>query len=216
MRSKEQAADYRYFPDPDLLPLIVDDEWIAKTRSTLPELPNQAFERFRSMYGLDDYFCELLTEEKLLLQYYDQAISIHNNPVSVANWITTELFGRLNKEGLEMSRCPISPENLAGLVKLIDDGVISGKIAKTVFDQMFSTSATPESIVESRGLKQISDSGELKKVVEQIIASNPEQVQAYRDGKTKMFGFFVGQVMRATEGKSNPQMVNELLTELLK
>lgn len=216
MRSKEQAEDYRYFPDPDLLPLVVDNEWIEKVRGSLPELPQQAFQRFKRMYGLDDYYCELLTDEKLIAKYYDHALSIHNNPAAIANWITTELFGRLNKEGLSMDQCPVSPEDLAALVKLIDDGTISGKIAKTVFDEMFSSSTSPKSIIESRGLSQVSDPNEIVAIIDRVIAANPEQVAAYRGGKTKMFGFFVGQVMKESEGKANPKLVNDLLQEKLK
>ena len=168
------------------------------------------------MYGLEDYYCELLTEEKVIARYYDQAVSIHSNPGAIANWVTTELFGRLNKEGLNMSKCPVSPEDLAGLVKLIDDDVISGKIAKTVFDEMFSTSNSPKSIIELRGLSQLSNPAEIAAVVDRVLAANPEQLAAYRAGKTKMFGFFVGQIMKETEGKANPKLVNDLLQERLK
>jgi aspartyl-tRNA(Asn)/glutamyl-tRNA(Gln) amidotransferase subunit B len=216
MRSKEHAEDYRYFPDPDLLPLVIDSDWIEKMRSALPELPQQVFNRFKKMYQLDDYYAELLTEEKHVARYYDQAVTIHNNPASVANWITTELFGRLNKEGVSMENCPISPENLADMVKLIDDDVISGKIAKTVFDEMFSTGASPKSIVEARGLMQLSDPGAIEAIVDRVIANNPKQVDSYRGGKVQLFGFFVGQVMKESDGKANPKMVNELLEKKLK
>lgn len=216
MRSKEQAEDYRYFPDPDLPPLVVESDWVEKVRAALPELPQQTFQRFKKMYGLEDYYCELLTEEKVIARYYDQAVSIHSNPGAIANWVTTELFGRLNKEGLNMSKCPVSPEDLAGLVKLIDDDVISGKIAKTVFDEMFSTSNSPKSIIELRGLSQLSNPAEIAAVVDRVLAANPEQLAAYRAGKTKMFGFFVGQIMKETEGKANPKLVNDLLQERLK
>lgn len=216
MRSKEQAADYRYFPDPDLLPLIVDSDWIEKVKAGLPELPQQAFKRFRKMYELDDYYCELLTEEKFVARYYDQAIAIHNNPSGIANWITTELFGRLNKDNRSMADCPISPEHLATLVKLIDEEVISGKIAKSVFDEMFHTGASPESIVQSRGLSQITDATTIEEIVERVISKNPQQVAAFREGKTKMLGYFVGQVMKETEGKANPKLVNEILERKLK
>lgn len=216
MRSKEQAEDYRYFPDPDLLPLIVDGEWIEKIRTTLPELPRQACARFKKMYGLDDYYCDLLTEEKLVSRYYDQAVSIHNNPSSVANWITTELFGRLNKESLSMERCPVSPENLATLVKLIDEEVISGKIAKTVFDEMFVTGASPKSIIDTRGLTQLSDPVAIGAVIDKLIAANPKQTASFREGKVQLFGFFVGQVMKETGNRANPKLVNDLLEKKLK
>ncbi|MDD2942475.1 MAG: Asp-tRNA(Asn)/Glu-tRNA(Gln) amidotransferase subunit GatB [bacterium] len=215
MRTKEYAQDYRYFPDPDLLPLIVDEDWIERVREELPELPAETFDRFRSTYRLEPYFAEILSEEKVTSQYFDRAVALHDNPTAIANWITTELFGRLNKEGLDMSSCPVSPENLAGLVKFIDDDIISGKIAKTVFDEMFASSATPDTIIESRGLKQISDPAAIRAVAEKLIAANPGQVSAFREGKTKMLGFFVGQLMKETGGKANPQMVNDILLELL-
>lgn len=215
MRSKEQAEDYRYFPDPDLLPLVVDDEWISRVKGSLPELPAQTFSRFQTVYKLDDYYCEILTEEKLLASYYDEAVSIHNNPVAIANWITTELFGRLNKDGLTMESCPISPQNLATLVKLIDEDVISGKIAKTVFEEMFSTGSTPNQVIEARGLKQISDPKQLLEAVRRVLEQNPGQLAEYRAGKTKLLGFFVGQVMKETQGKANTKLINELLEKVL-
>ncbi len=215
MRSKEQAEDYRYFPDPDLPPLVVDQEWLESVQSTLPELPSQVLRRFIESYGLDSYLAEILTEEKFIAIYYDQAVSIHNNTTSIANWITTELFGRLNKEGLTLLDSPISPENLALLVKNIDEGLISGKIAKTIFDEMFLSSASPESIIEAKGLKQISDPSLIEETVERILKNNPKQVAEYKAGKDKMFGFFVGQVMKETSGRANPEMVNEIIKKHL-
>lgn len=215
MRTKEFAEDYRYFPDPDLLPLVVDEEWISRMREQLPELPKQAAERLSRLYGLDEYLCELLTEERLLVNYYDAAVATHNSPLSIANWITSELFGKLNRESLSISACPISPENLAQLVRLIDTDVISGKIAKNVFDQMFATGVSAQSVVDSQGLKQLSDPEQIRAVVLAIIKRNPTQHQEFKAGKTKMFGFFVGQVMKETDGKANPKLVNDLLTEEL-
>ena len=215
MRSKEYAEDYRYFPDPDLLPLVIDNDWISKVRTSLPELPRQAAVRFQKMYGLDDYNAELLTEEKLVSQYYDAAVSHHDNPQGIANWIITELFGRLNREGVELSRCPISPENLATMVKMIDDGVISGKIAKTVFDEMFVSGASPASVVEAKGLRQISDPGQIESTITAVMTEFADKVAEYRSGKVKLFGFFVGKVMAATGGKANPALVNEKLEKLL-
>jgi len=215
MRTKEQAADYRYFPDPDLLPLIVEDLWIKRVRSGLPELPHQVYDRFQKMYGLDDYNTEILTQEKLVYQYYDQAVSLHNNPSGIANWLSTELFGRLNKDGLTMSECPVSPENLGALVKLIDDGVISGKIAKTVFDEMFATGAAPQAVVEQKGLRQISNPAEVRKVIEAVLDAFPDQLDQFLEGKTKMLGFFVGEVMKKTQGRANPQLVNDCLNQAL-
>ena len=215
MRSKEQAQDYRYFPCPDLLPLIVDNDWIARIKSSLGELPGAAFQRLKNMYGLDDYFADILTEEKHITAYYDQAVATHNNPTSIANWVCNELFGRLNKAGVPFENCPVSPENLAELVKLIDDGTVSGKIAKGVFDEMFESGAAPRSIVESKGLTQVSDEGAIETLIKSILEKNPTQVADYKAGKTKMFGFFVGQVMKESGGKMNPQLVNDILTRLL-
>jgi aspartyl-tRNA(Asn)/glutamyl-tRNA(Gln) amidotransferase subunit B len=216
MRSKEQAADYRYFPDPDLLPVIIDEFWIARIRETLPELPAKVRDRFFSTYKLEPDTCDVLSEEKLVADYFDRAVEAHNSPQLLANWLTTELFGRLNKDGVKMTNCPISPENLGELVKLIDENVISGKIAKTVFDEMFTTGADPKSIVENKGLKQISDVSQIEKVIDQILEANADQVAAYRSGKDKLFGFFVGQVMKETQGKANPGTVNDLLNKKLK
>ncbi|HMO19159.1 MAG TPA: Asp-tRNA(Asn)/Glu-tRNA(Gln) amidotransferase subunit GatB [Oligoflexia bacterium] len=215
MRSKEQAADYRYFPDPDLPPLIVDTEWISTVKESLPELPDQVLSRFIDSYKLDPYLAEILTEEKYIARYFDQAVSIHDNTTSIANWITTELFGRLNKEGLTMMDSPISPENLAELVKFIDDGTISGKIAKTIFDDMFSSGSSPDSVIESRGLKQISDPSIIEETVSRILSQNPSQVEQFKAGKDKMFGFFVGQVMKETGGRANPEIVNDIIRKKL-
>ncbi len=215
MRSKEYAEDYRYFPDPDLPTVVVDPVWIDKARSSLPELPEQVFSRFKTMYALDDYYAERLSEEKLIARFYDQAVSEHNNPTALANWITTELYGRMNREGVNIEECPVSPQNLAMLVRLIDEGVISGKIAKSVFDEMFSTSASPDSIIEAKGLRQVSDPEVLNNVIRGVLEQNPQQVAQFREGKEKMLGFFVGQVMRETQGKANPEMVNEILRKLL-
>ncbi|MCB0345450.1 MAG: Asp-tRNA(Asn)/Glu-tRNA(Gln) amidotransferase subunit GatB [Bdellovibrionales bacterium] len=215
MRSKEFAEDYRYFPDPDLLPLIVDNDWIDSVKNTLPELPDQVYQRFKSMYGLDDYNADVLTQESLVARYYDQAVSVHGNAGALANWIGTELFGRLNKEGMTIENCPVSPENLADLVHLIGQNVISGKIAKKVFDEMFSSGARPAAIIEQQGLQQITDESAIMAIVQQVLDANPQQLEAYRSGKDKMFGFFVGQIMKLSEGKANPQIVNTLLKQKL-
>lgn len=215
MRSKEFAADYRYMPDPDLPVLFVDEGWIDNIKEDLPELPDEVFARFKSVYKLDDYLADLLSDERLIADYFDKAVSAHNNPKIIANWITTELFGRLNKESQQFADCPISPENLGELVRLIDDGTISGKIAKTVFEEMYDTSATPDSIISKKGLKQISDPSQIEAAIDEIISNNKEQVEAYKGGKQQLFGFFVGQTMKATQGKANPQMVNDLLKKKL-
>ncbi len=186
MRSKEYAEDYRYFPDPDLPPLIIDDTWIANIKNSLPELPQDTFKRFKEVYKLDDDTVFLLTEENIVSKYYDRAVSEHNNPLSVSNWITTELFGRLNKEGISMSECPISPENLGSLVRLIDNNTISGKIAKSVFEDMFTGGRDPESIIEEKGLQQITDKDKIKKIIEAILEANEKQVNEYKSGKQKL------------------------------
>ncbi|OVE80295.1 aspartyl/glutamyl-tRNA amidotransferase subunit B [bacterium J17] len=216
MRGKEHAEDYRYFPDPDLPPLLVDEDWIEDIRETLPELPSEAFERFVSMYALDENLAELLTDEREVARYYDSALAYHHNPTLIANWVSTELFGRLNKEGVQFENCPISPENLASLVKLIDDEVISGKIAKTVFEEMFTSGNSAENIVEAKGLRQITDTSYIEAVINRIIEANPGQVEEFRAGKTKVLGFFVGQTMKETQGKANPKLVNEILQAKLK
>ena len=216
MRSKEEAEDYRYFPDPDLLPLIVDEDWIDKIKSSLPELPYEILNRFQNTYSLDLDTATLLSEEKFTADYFDQAVAAHNNAKSIASWVCNELFGKLNKENIEFIDCPVSPENLAKLVKLVDEDLISGKIAKTVFEEMFSSGEDPEKIVEEKGLKQITDTNFLKDLVKSVLDSNPEQVAEYKSGKQKVFGFFVGKVMKETQGKANPAEVNTLLKEMLK
>ena len=215
MRSKEEAEDYRYFPDPDLLPLVVDEDWIYKIQSSLPELPYEIFQRFQTMYELDLEAASLLAEEKFIADYFDQAVTAHNNPKAIASWICNELFGRLNHDRLKFIDCPVSPAHIAKLVKLVDDGLISGKIAKTVFDEMFSNGEDPERIVEEKGLRQISDTGFLRTLVTSIIEAYPDQVLEYKSGKNKVFGFFVGQIMKQTQGRANPNEVNALLKELL-
>ncbi len=216
MRSKEFAPDYRYFPDPDLPPVIVDSAWVDNVKQNLPELPAQVLKRFIEVYKFDQYQAEVLSEERYVVHFLDKALSIHNNTQSIANWISTELFGRLNKEGLSVIDSPVSPENLASLVKLIDDEVVSGKIAKSVFDEMFLTGGSPEAIVEDKGWKQISDRNYLTQIVTQVVEANPKQVEEFRGGKEKMCGVFIGKIMKETEGKANPNIVNELLTDLLK
>lgn len=215
MRSKEFAEDYRYFPCPDLPPVILTDDRIARVEESLPELPRDVEERFVQTCSLDRKTAARLSEEAPLANYFDQAVVAHPNPELIANWICTELFGQLNRSNTDFADCPISPENLAGLVKLIDSKVISGKIAKTVFEEMFSTGGAPEAIVEQKGLKQISDSSEVEKIVDTVLSNNPSQVEEYKAGKTKVMGFLVGQVMKESKGQANPEMVNKLLREKL-
>lgn len=215
MRSKEEAHDYRYFPDPDLLPLTIDDDWIASVRRDLPELPDERQERFVAQYDLPPYDAGVLTSARELADYFEAAVAVHNNPKALSNWIMVSLLGLLNAQGKDIVDSPIPPERLAALIRLIDEGTISGKIAKTVFEEMVENDKTPEAIVKEKGLVQITDAGEIEAVIDRIISENPAQVEQYRNGKTKVLGFFVGQVMKATRGKANPGIVNDLLNAKL-
>ena len=210
MRSKEEAHDYRYFPDPDLLPLTVDDNWVQAITQSLPELPDAKRERFSSA-GLPAYDAEVLTTSRELADYFESCIENHANPKQVSNWIMGPLLALLNTEGKDIRQSPVSPGALAGLLKLIDADVISGKIAKTVFDEMARTGKSPETIVQEQGLVQVTDSSEIERIVRSVLAKNPKEVSDYQNGKEKVFGFFVGQVMRESKGKANPQRVNEIL-----
>ncbi len=214
MRSKENANDYRYFPDPDLLPVKVSDELIEKMRSELPELPDQKIARYTKELGLSHYDAEVLVADEETAKYFEEAANGADAKI-VANWISSELFGRLNKHGMSLLECKIKPKMIQEMMKLIKDGTISGKIAKTVFEEMFESGLGASEIVESKGLKQVSDKGEIEKIVMEVIESNPDSVAGYRGGKEKLFGFFVGQVMKKTGGKASPSVVNEILKEKL-
>lgn len=214
MRSKEDANDYRYFPDPDLLPVHVDDELIAKLKAELPELPSEKVHRYVSELGLNQYDAEVIVADIETAKYFEEASAGANAKV-VANWISSELFGRLNKNSMTLAECKISPKMIRDMVALIDDGTISGKIAKTVFEEMFESGDAAEKIIENKGLKQVSDRGSIEPIIDEVIAANPDSVAGYRGGKEKLFGFFVGQVMKKTGGKASPQMVNEILKEKL-
>ncbi|MEN0077843.1 MAG: Asp-tRNA(Asn)/Glu-tRNA(Gln) amidotransferase subunit GatB [Pseudomonadota bacterium] len=209
MRSKEDAHDYRYFPDPDLLPLELDPAYIEDIRKSLPELPDQKRARFEADYGLSRYDAGVLTADSDSAAYYE-AVAKGRDPKLSANWVTQELFGYLNREDIELDNSPVSAAALGGLIDLISDKTISGKIAKTVFDKMIETGEAPAEIVEREGLKQVTDSGAIEKVVDEIIAANPDQAAKVKD-KPKAMGWFVGQVMKAMGGKANPQAVNEIL-----
>ena len=215
MRSKEEAHDYRYFPDPDLLPLEFTEEYVAKLKDTLPELPDAKKARFMADYGLSAYDAGVLVAERTTADYFE-AVAKGRDAKQTANWVVSELFGRLNKGGIELSESPVSAAALGGLIDLISDNTISGRIAKEVFDEMFETGKAAAEIVEEKGLQQVTDSGAIEGVVDQIIADNAGQVENYRAGNEKVIGWFVGQVMKATEGKANPQMVNQVLREKLK
>jgi aspartyl-tRNA(Asn)/glutamyl-tRNA(Gln) amidotransferase subunit B len=220
MRSKESAHDYRYFPDPDLLPLVIDEEWIEEIRASLPELPAARKSRFISEYALPVYDAELLTSRKDIADYFETAVKTHANAKSVANWIIGDLFRVLKErkldERLTITNWPVRAQQIAELVQLIDGGKISGKIAKTVFDGMLDSDRTPREIVAGKGLEQVSDTGSIEAAVEQILAAHTKQVADFQSGNEKIFGFLVGQIMKATQGKANPQKVNEILRQKLK
>ena len=210
MRSKEDAHDYRYFPDPDLLPLVIEQSEVDELSAGLPELPDAIRDRLTSEYGLSAYDAAVITEERETAAFYEAASAGRDRKL-VANWMTVELFGALNKSGESLGACKVSPEALGGLVGLIEDGTISGKIAKDVFADMFETGKDAATIVEEKGLKQVSDSGAIEAMIDEVIAANGDKVEEYRGGKDKLFGFFVGQVMKASKGQANPGMVNQLL-----
>ncbi len=216
MRSKEEAMDYRYFPDPDLLPVAIDATHIEKIRQTLPELPDAKQARFVSEYGLSDYDAGFLTTSRDMADYYEAVAKESAEAKLAANWVMGELSSYLNKEDKDIKDSPVSATMLAGMIKRIKDNTISGKIAKEVFDAMWQGQGDADGIIESKGLKQITDSGALETLVDEVIASNPDQVEQFKAGKEKVLGFFVGQIMKATQGKANPAQVNQLLREKLK
>ena len=215
MRAKEEAHDYRYFPDPDLLPLELDDGFVNELKKDLPELPDAKKARFMDAYGLSAYDASVLVGEKETAAYFEAVVAGKREPKAAANWVISELFGRLNREDKSIGESPVSAEQLGGLLDLLADETISGRIAKDVFDEMFKTSREPAEIVDEKGLTQITDSGAIEAVIEQIIADNPKQADQYRGGNTKVAGWFTGQAMRATQGKANPQLVNEILKKKL-
>lgn len=216
MRSKEEAHDYRYFPDPDLLPVRIDSKWIEAMRSSLPELPVTRADRFISEYKLPEYDAFMLTQEKDLADYFEEAARVSANPKAASNWIMTEVVRELNAVRKEAGESPLSAEYLGRLILLIDKGAISGKIAKTVFAEMWSSGKSPEDIVAEKGLAQITDSSAIESIIDEVIKANASAVAEYRAGKEKLFGFFVGQVMKASKGQASPDMVNALLKEKLK
>ena len=220
MRSKESAHDYRYFPDPDLLPIVVDEAWISRIAAAVPELPDARKTRFVEEYELSAYDAELLTSRKDVADYFEAAVKVHRNPKTLSNWIVGDLFRVLKERRLDeqfyLETWPLTAENIARLVRLIDQGKISGKIAKTVFEALLDSSKTPEEIVAEKGLEQVSDLGSIEAAIDQVLAASAQQIAQYRAGNEKVFGYFVGQIMKATQGKANPQKVNEILREKLK
>ena len=216
MRGKEEAMDYRYFPDPDLPPLVLDEAFIEEVRKTLPELPDAKRARFVKEYGLSAYDAGVLTLSREMAEYYEQVVRASSaEPKTVANWIAVELFGYLNRDNKEIGESPVSAAMMAGLLKRMADNTISGKIAKEVLEAMWAGEGDADAVIEKKGLKQITDSGAIEKAIDEVIAKNPKQLEQYRGGQEKLFGFFVGQVMKATGGKANPAQVNQLLKQKL-
>ncbi len=214
MRTKEDAHDYRYFPDPDLLPLELNDDFVNEIKKEIPELPDEKKKRFIDKFNLSPYEANILVSDIETSKYFED-VSKNSDVKLATNWITGELFALLNNKSIEITESPITSENLAKLINLIKDGTISGKIAKTVFEIMADSGKDPKKIVEEKGLKQQSDPKELEKIIDKVISDNPKNVEAYKSGKDKLFGFFVGQVMKQSNGKANPQLVNEILKKKL-
>ncbi len=215
MRSKEHAHDYRYFPEPDLVPLRISDTWLDRVKSRMPELPAARRARFAGQYGLRDYDAHVLTLTREMSDYFEQAATVSGDPKTTANWVMGDLAGLLKSAGKEISASPISARHLGELVKLIAEGALSGKLAKEIFPKMFETGEAPLAIMDREGLRQISDSSALEKIVDETLAANPKQVEQFRSGKTSVIGFLVGQVMKASRGQANPAAVNEILKSRL-
>ncbi len=215
MRSKEEAHDYRYFPEPDLPPLRIDQAWIEKVKAMMPELPDQAGRRLVEEYGLSEYDAALITLRPQNLKFFDESVSLYPDAKAVSNWMMGELSRLLNQNGIEIEDCKVKPAGLAEMLKLVQDGTISGKMAKTVFEEIFESGKDPATIVKEKGLVQISDEGSLAPLIDEIVNNNPKVVQDYKNGKEKAFGFFIGQIMKATRGQANPELVNAMLRERL-
>jgi aspartyl-tRNA(Asn)/glutamyl-tRNA(Gln) amidotransferase subunit B len=215
MRGKEEAHDYRYFPDPDLVPVAVEAAWIEEIRRSLPELPEARRRRLVSQYGLSENDAEALTTSKGLADYFEACAQGHPQPKTVGNWIMVELTRELKRDDREIESCPVRPAQLAALLNLTQKGAISGKIAKSVLEEMYRTGDDPQVVIDRQGLVQMTDSGAIAAVIVEVLAAHPAQVADYRAGKAKVFGFFVGEVMKRTRGQANPQRVNQLLKEKL-
>jgi len=215
MRGKEEAHDYRYFPDPDLLPLVINDNWLSRVRETLPELPAPKKARFVSQHGLPVYDAQVLTASREMADYFGACLPWCTNAKLVSNWVMGELTGFLNATEKPIDQSPVSAKNLGKLLQMVEDGNISGKIAKTVFVEIAATGQPPEKIVAEKGLTQVNDATALKEIVDRVLTDNPAQVSDYKNGKTQIIGFFVGQVMKLTKGQANPKMVNDILKEIL-
>lgn len=216
MRSKEEAHDYRYFPEPDLVRLTIDDAWKERVKASIPELPDSRQKRYVEQYGLPRYDAGVITASKSLADFFEDCLEHTENVKAVANWIMGDLSAHLNANDLDVKDVPLTPEGLGKMIALIDNGTISSKIAKKVFNEMLEHGGDPEQIVKEKGLVQISDEGKLREIVADVIANNPKSVEDFKNGKDRAIGFLVGQVMKATKGQANPQMVNELIREKLK
>jgi aspartyl-tRNA(Asn)/glutamyl-tRNA(Gln) amidotransferase subunit B len=216
MRSKEEAHDYRYFPDPDLVPLKLDREWVEGFRGTVPELPAQRAARFSGEYGLPEYDAGVLTASKGLADYFESCVKLFAQPKAVSNWVMGELSRELNNSGTDASASPVSPERLVGLLQMVDKGTVSLKVAREIFPELYSSGKTPEQIVQEKGLTQVSDEGALEVIIDEVLAKSPAQVTQFKEGKQQVIGFLVGQVMKASGGKANPGKVNELLKKKLR
>ena len=214
MRSKEDAHDYRYFPDPDLLPLEIEDKWIEKIKSTIPELPDQKKNRFIKDYNLNEYDAGVIVSDKATSDYYEKVVK-NRSPKLVTTWVTSELFSILNKKNLTIDESPVSHDKLGELIDNIESGKVSNRLAKDIFEEMCETGKSPSDIISEKGLSQISDEGELEKLVNDVLSANPENVEKYKNGKDKLFSFFVGEAMKLSKGKANPKILNELLKSKL-
>jgi aspartyl-tRNA(Asn)/glutamyl-tRNA(Gln) amidotransferase subunit B len=213
MRSKEESADYRYFPDPDLPPVVVEESWIREVQHHLPKLPAQWANELVEEFGLTPYDATVLTAERAAVEFYHQVVAACGNAKAACNWVTSELFGALNKNELSIEQSPVLAKDLGELIKLIETDVISGKMAKSVFEEMFSTSKDPNTIIQEKGLKQLSNDDDILSAIRTEFDSNPEQLNGYLGGNERLHGFFVGQVMKATGGQANPKKVNELIRQ---
>lgn len=215
MRSKEEAHDYRYFPDPDLVPLELSKDWIEKLRQELPELGSAKSQRFVSEFGLPEYDAGILTSSRSLAAYFEASVKLYPQPKTVSNWVMGELLRELNQSGTDAAESPVSPERLIGLLRLVDQGTISLKVARDIFPEVYRSGKSPEEIVKAKGLTQVSDEGALQTIIAEVLAKNPSQVEQYKAGKQQVLGFLVGQVMKASGGKANPGKVNEMLRATL-
>ena len=216
MRIKEEAQDYRYFPEPDLVPIEISREWVDEVKKTVPELPDKRANRIKKQYNISDNDVEVITSTKSMVDFFESCAKIYHYPKIISNWIIRDLLYLLNQKQIQIENCKISPKHLVEMLKMIEAGKISGKIAKSIFEEMFKTGKMPEEIVEQKGLKQISDIDELSDIIDQVLKENPEIVAQYLSGKMQVFTFLVGQVMKKTKGKANPKLVNELLKKKLK